>query len=83
VLRLCSELPGWELLEGRIFRTYELPGFAEAIAFVSRVAALAEATDHHPDILVRYARVTLTLSTHDAGGLTARDFDLARRIDAP
>jgi 4a-hydroxytetrahydrobiopterin dehydratase len=50
---------------------------------VNRVAALAEAADHHPDILVSYTRVTLTLSTHDAGGLTARDFALARQIDAP
>lgn len=79
---LLAELPGWQLEAGRISRTYELAGFGEAIAFVERVARLAEAADHHPDILIRYARVTLTLSTHDAGGLTARDFELARRIDA-
>lgn len=50
---------------------------------MNHVARLAEAADHHPDILVRYTRVTLTLSTHDAGGLTARDFALARQFDAP
>ena len=49
---------------------------------MSRVAALAEAADHHPDILIEYRNVTLTLTTHDAGGLTARDFSLAARIDA-
>lgn len=80
---LLAGLPGWQLGEGRISRSYDLAGFGEAIAFVERVARIAEAADHHPDILIRYARVTLTLSTHDAGGLTARDFDLARRIDAP
>jgi 4a-hydroxytetrahydrobiopterin dehydratase len=52
------------------------------MAFVNRVAALAEAADHHPDIDIRYSRVTLVLSSHDAGGLTARDFALAERIGA-
>ena len=52
------------------------------MAFVNRVAALAEAADHHPDIDIRYSKVTLALSTHDAGGLTARDFDLAEAIGA-
>ena len=50
------------------------------MAFVNRVAALAEAADHHPDIDIRYSKVTLTLSTHDAGGLTERDFSLAEKI---
>jgi 4a-hydroxytetrahydrobiopterin dehydratase len=52
------------------------------MAFVNRVADLAEAADHHPDIDIRYSRVTLVLSTHDAGGLTARDFALAEKIGA-
>jgi 4a-hydroxytetrahydrobiopterin dehydratase len=81
--RLSAELPGWELGDGRISRTYEFAGFAEAIAFVNRVARLAAAADHHPDIVIRYARVTLTLRTHDAGGLTARDFALAKQVDTP
>ena len=52
------------------------------MAFVNRVAELAEAADHHPDILIQYSKVTLTLSSHDAGGLTERDFSLALSIDA-
>ena len=51
------------------------------MAFVNRVAAFAEEADHHPDILIQYSRVRLTLTTHDAGGLTEGDFALARRID--
>ena len=74
--------PGWELVEGRIRKQYELPGFREAMAFVNRVAELAEAADHHPDILIEYRKVTLTLTSHDSGGLTARDFKLAAQIDA-
>ena len=58
------------------------PDFSGSMAFVNRVAALAEAADHHPDIDIRYSKVTLVLSTHDAGGLTARDFALAEAIGA-
>ena len=75
-------IPGWEREGDAIRRTYAFDGFKSAMAFVNRVAALADARDHHPDMLVQYSRVTLTLSTHDAGGLTDRDFDLARDIDA-
>jgi 4a-hydroxytetrahydrobiopterin dehydratase len=77
-----ARLDGWARDGAAIRRTIELPSFAAAIAFVSRVADLAEAADHHPDIDIRYRRVTLVLATHSAGGLTARDFDLAARIDA-
>jgi len=77
-----SELPGWERQGETIRRSYAFDDFKGSMAFVNRVAALAEALDHHPDILVEYSRVTLTLSTHDAGGLTDRDFELARQIDA-
>ena len=76
-----AALPSWTRQGEAIHRTFELATFAEAIAFVTRVAALAEAADHHPDILVQYRKVTLTLSTHDAGGLTSLDFDLAGGID--
>jgi len=75
-------VPGWEREGDAIRRTYAFDGFKSAMAFVNRVAALADARDHHPDILVQYSRVTLTLSTHDAGGLTDRDFALAREVDA-
>ncbi len=76
------ELREWERQGGAIRRRYAFGSFPEAIAFVNRVATLAEAADHHPDILVEYKNVTLTLTSHDAGGLTPRDFRLAAQIDA-
>ncbi len=75
-----KELPGWELKEGTLTRLYKFKNFLEAMAFVNRVAGLAEEADHHPDILIRYNKVTLTLVTHSAGGLTEKDFHLAREI---
>jgi len=77
-----GELPGWQRSGQTIHRTYRFEDFPAAMAFANRVAGIAEAQDHHPDILVRYREVTLNLSTHDAGGLTERDFRLARQIDA-
>ena len=77
-----AKLPGWALAGAAIERTFRFPTFAAAIGFVDKVAAIADAADHHPDILVRYDRVTLTLSTHSAGGLTAADFALAEQISA-
>jgi 4a-hydroxytetrahydrobiopterin dehydratase len=77
-----ATLTGWEIDGDRLRKRYTLDSFKAAIAFVNRVAALAETADHHPDILVEYKRVTLTLTTHDEGGLSARDFSLAARIDA-
>jgi 4a-hydroxytetrahydrobiopterin dehydratase len=76
-----ARLSGWARDGERIRRQYKFKSFAEAIAFTNRVAGLAEDADHHPDILVEYDKVTLTLSSHDAGGLTERDFRLAARID--
>jgi len=73
--------PGWERTGAEIRRVYRFGDFREALAFVNRVGGLAEAAGHHPDIDIRYNTVTLALTTHDAGGLTARDFDLARAID--
>jgi 4a-hydroxytetrahydrobiopterin dehydratase len=81
IARRLAELPGWQRSGDAIRRTYELPAFKDAIAFVGRVAEAADAADHHPDILIEYRKVTLTLSTHDSGGLTALDFDLASTID--
>ena len=77
--RLAS-LPGWERHGSRIRRTFSFDDFKGSMAFVNRVAELAEAADHHPDVDIRYSKVTLTLSTHDAGGLTGRDFDLAGKV---
>ena len=77
-----ERLPGWERCGKEIRRTWTFADFAGSMAFVNRVAALAEAAGHHPDVDIRYSRVTLALSTHSAGGLTARDFDLAEAIGA-
>ncbi len=75
-------LPGWSSDGDAIRRSYELPSFADAIAFVVRIGFLAEAANHHPDLDVRWRTVHVTLSTHDAGGITTKDLDLARQIDA-
>ena len=77
-----ASVPGWKRDGDWLERVYEFPTFPAAIAFVNRVAEAAEALDHHPDITVKYTKVTLRVSTHDAGGLTAGDFTLATRIDA-
>jgi 4a-hydroxytetrahydrobiopterin dehydratase len=82
IVERLPQHPGWERHGGEIRRTYTFPDFKGSMAFVNRVAELAEAADHHPDILVTYSKVTLTLTSHDAGGLTERDFRLAARIDA-
>lgn len=77
-----GELKDWDRSGDAIHKTYGFDSFPEAIAFVNRIAELAESADHHPDIDIRYDQVSLGLSTHSAGGLTAKDFDLARSIDA-
>jgi 4a-hydroxytetrahydrobiopterin dehydratase len=78
-----GQLSGWHAADGAIEREWKLDDFAGAIAFVNRVAELAEQANHHPDILLHgWNKVRLTLSTHSAGGLTDNDFALAARIDA-
>jgi 4a-hydroxytetrahydrobiopterin dehydratase len=77
-----ADVPEWSELNGAIQRTFHVADFVEAMRFVNQVAEAAEAMDHHPDILIRYNKVTLTLSTHDAGGITGKDFRLARQVDA-
>ena len=75
-------MDGWQERDGALERTFELASFAEAIAFVTRIADLAEEENHHPDIAVAYRKVTLRWTTHSAGGITDRDRELARRSDA-
>jgi 4a-hydroxytetrahydrobiopterin dehydratase len=75
-----SRLRGWQRQGAEIHRTFSFPDFKRSMAFVNRVAELAEAADHHPDIDIRYSKVSLALTSHDAGGLTERDFDLAEKI---
>ena len=74
-------LPAWKRTGAVIRRTFEFEDFLAAMRFVNAVARLAEKAQHHPDIDVRWNLVKLALTTHDAGGLTTKDFDLARRID--
>jgi 4a-hydroxytetrahydrobiopterin dehydratase len=76
-----KKLPGWNLKDEAIGKQYTWPSFPDAIKFVNQVANLAEQADHHPDILINYRRVTLTLSTHSEGGITQKDFDLAAQIE--
>jgi 4a-hydroxytetrahydrobiopterin dehydratase len=82
VRRRLGALPGWERDGVAIRRSYRFETYMAGVRFATRVAELAEQADHHPDILIGYRQVTLTLTSHDAGGLTDRDFDLAARIDA-
>lgn len=81
---LARDLPGWTLVEGRdaITRSFRFADFNAAWGFMSRVALLAEKQDHHPEWSNVWNRVEITLSTHDAGGLSARDVALAKAIDA-
>ena len=71
----------WSETGGAIQRTWAFKNFVEAMAFVNKVGDLAEQAGHHPDIDIRYNKVRLGLVTHDAGGLTAKDFDLAAAVD--
>jgi 4a-hydroxytetrahydrobiopterin dehydratase len=76
-----AKSPLWALQGNMIARTIQFKGFPQAIEFVNKVAVQAETMDHHPDILVEYNKVTLRLSTHDAGGLSERDFRFAAAVD--
>lgn len=76
-----ESLEGWTRDGDAIERSIEFDGFNEAIGFINRIAEYADAADHHPEIFNVYNRVELTLTTHDAGGLTEKDFDLAEEIN--
>ena len=73
--------PGWTLQEGKLTRDWTFKDFLQAMEFVNQVAALAEAAGHHPDIDIRYNRVRLGLVSHDAGGITQRDANMARQLN--
>lgn len=76
-----KELPGWSREGNAITKTFKFSKFSDGIAFVQRVAAAADAMDHHPDIDIRYTKIRIALSTHDAGGITASDTKLAGQIE--
>jgi 4a-hydroxytetrahydrobiopterin dehydratase len=82
IQRALGGLTGWSRRGDTLVRTYTFPAFADGIAFVGRVAKIADGMNHHPDIDIRYTKVSLTLSTHDAGGITDSDLKLAEAIDA-
>ena len=73
--------PAGRVAQDVLTKTFNFPTFAQGITFVTRVAKAADAMNHHPDIDIRYTKVTCALSTHDAGGITERDLELAREIE--
>lgn len=74
-------LPGWQFADNAISKRYRFKSFMDGIRFVGRVAAIAEAADHHPDILINYRNLTFSCTTHDSGAVTAKDFALAAEIE--
>jgi 4a-hydroxytetrahydrobiopterin dehydratase len=82
IQRELGSLNGWARRGSAIVKTYQFKTFPDAIAFVGRVAEVAEAAGHHPDIDIRYTKIVCTLSTHDSGGITQYDLDLARAMDS-
>lgn len=76
-----TPLPGWALVQGEIVRNAAFKDFIAAMTFVNRVASLAEQAGHHPDIDIRYNKVRLALVSHDAGGITEKDFGMANEIE--
>jgi len=82
ILELLKEVPTWEVKENkRIEKTFKFKTFLEGIYFVDRVANLAEVEGHHPDIIIRYHKVTFELTTHNIKGLSENDFIMASKID--
>jgi 4a-hydroxytetrahydrobiopterin dehydratase len=82
IAEALTHVSEWSEVGETIQRTYQFRDFMGSMKFVNEVAARAEAGQHHPDILIRFSRVTLTLATHDAGGITEKDFALAKQADA-
>ena len=78
--KLIKEIPGWSRRKGALQREFGFPGFPQAMAFANRVAKLAQAQDHHPDITISYDKVRLVLVTHRIHGLSRNDFILAAKI---
>lgn len=81
ITKALETLPGWAREGDRIVRRVELPTFRAAVALVNRIADLAEGADHHPDLHLSWRRLSIELTTHDSGGITARDVHLARVIE--
>jgi 4a-hydroxytetrahydrobiopterin dehydratase len=82
VLKKLDFLEGWSADDDRLVRRYKFENFAESLAFVNKVGALAESADHHPDITFGWGYAEVATTTHDRGGVTDVDFELARKISA-
>jgi 4a-hydroxytetrahydrobiopterin dehydratase len=83
IVERLATLRGWQRDGDAIMKEFVLGGFTEATQFIAKIAPIANAMDHHPDVqLCRYKRVKIILTTHSAGGITQKDFDLAAKIDA-
>ena len=74
-------VPGWRIEAEKLTKTFEFPSYARGVMFAAGVGHLADSMDHHPDILIGYQRVTIAVNTHDVGGISPWDFELARRIE--
>jgi 4a-hydroxytetrahydrobiopterin dehydratase len=81
IQRSLGALPGWSRKGDTITKSYHFATFPDGISFIARVATVAETQQHHPDVDIRYTKVTFALSTHDSGGITAKDFTLATAIE--
>lgn len=81
IRRALGNLPGWSRKGDALMKTYSFARFADGIRFVQQIAELADTMNHHPDIDIRYTKVGFSLSTHDAGGITQSDLDLAKGIE--
>jgi 4a-hydroxytetrahydrobiopterin dehydratase len=81
IRRALGALPGWSRKGEALAKTYSFARFGDGIRFVQQVAGVADGMNHHPDIDIRYTNVTFSLSTHDAGGITQKDLDLAKAIE--
>jgi 4a-hydroxytetrahydrobiopterin dehydratase len=79
--RLAAQLPSWRYEEGHLVRVYETGGWQRTLLLAGAIGYLGEAAWHHPDLLLTYPRLTVRLTTHDAGGVTAKDFELALHVE--
>ena len=81
IRRMLRELPGWTLTDGKLRREYRFPDFIHAFGFMATAAIAIEKMNHHPEWFNVYNKVTVDLTTHDSGGISQRDFDLARLLE--
>lgn len=76
-----ANLPQWKIQDGKLTRTFDFPAYQEGLVFASACGFVADKLNHHPDLLIGYGKVTVAVNTHDVGGISPYDFELARRID--